>query len=504
MWDVAYYPVPQISASVIEPPLRQICINEQWAALLAMAVDRFAYADAWQGNLADDAVLLANVQEIISALEIGNCEETLMANYRLREKPGDKCQVQQSYDAGETWHDAWRNDRCAPDSVYAYLTMTAGDTYTENVTEVYDGTPESVATVYPPDYGAPNSISDKVLCYAIERYVASCSEAAIAIHQGTISETQEALTLGSLILGLIAAVALSPFTAGTSLAAYGWHIGFAGAVLAAGSELLDEIRSKDVSFWSDTDALQRVRCEMYNSLRGGGTLPTFSEWKNSVSGSDFDDDPEKLMAKWIYQCNQQQDDYLGFLTYLDDLAAIQDRIPAGDFPSCICQCADEADWTWSYDIASTEARLNAAVADGTLTILNGAVGYGEKPFGMSWGVIGAENGTNNFEAEIRVTIPAQSVGKIARISLGLWTPLSSGCGSRDTVVELDATQGRVFETTVQNDILTQDNSMQLEIAAYLDLTELYIMARGSCEASNIYMLKFEGCGSDIFAAIGLA
>jgi hypothetical protein len=122
---------------------------------------------------------------------------------------------------------------------------------------------------------------------------------------------------------------------------------------------------------------------------------------------------------------------------------------------------------------------------------------------MSWGVVGVENGTNNFEAEIRVTIPPQSVGKIARISLGLWTPVSGGCGSRDTVVELDATQGRVFETTVQNDILTQDNSMQLEIAAYLTLTELYIMARGSCEASNIYRLEFEGCGSDIFAAIGL-
>jgi hypothetical protein len=269
--------VPPEGVGIFDEPTRCYKINLQWAKIVMGMVSWLTEIAPWYLAENEDYEGINQVAKFLAGTE---CDVT---DYRLRQKPGDNCILQQSIDAGMNWEDVFDFSLCATIQDKSYqisiqnqvtnVQETFIDIY-NNYTANYTGLPSSV---YPdlatPPAGTDDSALSAAYCNAVWELVRTACNAAVSYYTESINQTQgEAnflLAVAGFALTAVALAAALP-SAGASLVA----LGAAAPLIAAGVGLGAGLANYLVDFWQqhtidqfqDTEAMEAVACYIVDNL----------------------------------------------------------------------------------------------------------------------------------------------------------------------------------------------------------------------------------------------
>lgn len=281
-----------------------------------------------------------------------------LSNFRLRANTNDPCLVEQSFDGGLNWIDAFRLDACGLESAanlittrnYIYNTLHEGDTLINNLIEQYDG---DVTNIYPQatyDMGSSteNDYRNIALCYAISRATDTVCDGFIAAIDANEKETGIHLLAIGAAVGIF--VLLTIATAGTfaiaaaALASEGAITAATIAGLGAGVAVANWVNNVAAAHskapFQDMAARDMVKCYWYNQLKDMTITDTlFADALNDpMLGGAAD-----IIADSIDQGNEIPEQFVSFLNLLQQSYAAA-SVGIISFNDCPC----EAD-TWIYD-----------------------------------------------------------------------------------------------------------------------------------------------------------
>lgn len=314
--DLSIREEPRIAPTVgiFDPPVRCYVINHEWDAHVSGAISALAEWRAWVGEQDDrnDAV-----QEILKLL--GSIEECNTMNFRLRQKPSNLCQLEQSFDNGETWELAFDYSLCQKDGASSSI-ISKLEQDLERILELLEtASPETVYPRLEYDETSEDDIRDLALCSSLHALVAFICELVIQERES------EALVarIGAIILSVTSAVLIAT--------GIGSPLGLAIATaLVSGYAVLWDGISNEVLGNAETQSL--VACCMYTALQGA-TI-TQMAFEDSLDGCEFDEfSPESQIAGAIVGMLEDDKIFKAFVNFIDQ----QYRPAQLDLVDCPCE-----------------------------------------------------------------------------------------------------------------------------------------------------------------------
>jgi len=257
---------------------------------------------------------------------------------QFRQNPSDNCVLQASYDEGATWVDIFDYSLCQSENIEQTFidnsTVINNSTeYIQNITNNYDGTPESIAPDMDYDGSADDLFRDDVTCLASEMLIEAICISVIEMIQKQEQQSDNILNIVGMAIGLVAVLAGALALA---IGSGGLAIPFVLSVVGSLFPYVATLTSADISAFQNEDAKEEVKCCFYNNIRGGDV--TQAAFQGGLSNCDFSGDAEKI-GNALAQALSEQDVYLMFLQFMQEV-----YVPANvaGVPGCFCDCQETA------------------------------------------------------------------------------------------------------------------------------------------------------------------
>lgn len=266
--------------------------------------------DRWKGNLAEKLLMI-------------NCGQSVLT----RQNPLDYCQLQQSYDGGETWETVFDYSLCVGGEGTELYIIKLNQTMIINQyrLDTYTGTNTSIDPDAPTtnwDY-AGDAAGKAALCNAVLAYV---QEAMLAYYNK-----------------LLISIGAAAVTAGV----LGWITGGVGAIVG-GVVLLGlgiTIAAVQLAI-NNREAMDAVICELTDQLEGRAA--TFAQWTDAINDINTSGGDEATIKFVLQQGNTALANYLWFLAMIGEAK----REVAGGIDNC--PCGDDFCYYFSFATAGTE------------------------------------------------------------------------------------------------------------------------------------------------------
>lgn len=339
-YDPFLRPVPAPGAHPDEPNFLCVSFNENWLPHILGALEPLRWTDKYQGDDATRELAARRAENLIylfmSAIP---CEVDEM---RLRQKPGEPCVLQASYDTGNTWVDVFDYALCFdtinrsnPPSDYV-LTYNTYQQYMTEARALYAGDPANLTPQGSVEIDPANL--HKPICVAARAVVlGSCAvgiEAANA-DESTREDFYSLVSAGFAVSALVAgsSIIFPPVAASIGIsAAIGGKLALGMSLASIGMGLTRFFDNEDTSIFED-EALQReVICCMTSAL--GDTIPTGEEFRQSLDNCSLSGNAEELRSV-VREIIQSPDVYINFLLEIE--GAYQGAMNSGiDLGTCPC------------------------------------------------------------------------------------------------------------------------------------------------------------------------
>jgi hypothetical protein len=340
-----FKPLDVPTSKIDDAPYVCVRLNSQWIPFLLGAVETLRWPDLYKGTEAQIEAATQEVERLFLAFAQGNipCPEDAMI--QLQQNPEDPCQLQISYDDGQSWELAFDYSLCMGSQTT--INVTVQNAYDmsveiENNMTVYNN---DITNVYENwGYGDADDIyRDDAMCWAVRQWIDIVCEFAIKQLYDELDEEKDFLhevadglkTVGGLTSAMVSFALFPPWAAYAALA-----FTIAGSATALYAELLDV----DPSALLDEEAREDVACHVYSLM--AGTTPTFAAWSSSLDNHGLSGNAGKI-ANAARAMMQSEETFVQFFKLVGDMI---DVAKAGADLGCPC----EGDWvhTWLFDTAS--------------------------------------------------------------------------------------------------------------------------------------------------------
>ena len=317
--------------------MQSICLTQLEAAILKALLIPAYWASRWNNLSVSLDALQRKIAHIDGQLD-GGC-----AMFRLRQNPDDPCLLEQSFDAGETWVEAFNYKLCQnTDMTNISNQWNLSFVFNTDLEIVYDNDITNVFNDWGYDQTGTDADRDAALCHAITQWVDSiCEFLIITIENGNAEVQDQAQFWSDLTFALGgAAIALGAFGVYPLAALFG---GTSLLLTSIVVDSIDEWLMEDATPYRDHDARAEVVCEMYLAMQGN--TPTYANWSNSLDDA-LSGNAEKIRTV-VDAVNQSEMAFVDWLGLYADMIAIG----AGSIGN---ECDDCQDWfhIWKFDTAS--------------------------------------------------------------------------------------------------------------------------------------------------------
>lgn len=333
-------PLDAPTAKIDDAPYVCIQLNEQWLPFVIGAIETLRWPDLYKGTPEQIQFAALEATRLFLAIALGNIECPEEAMPQLRQNPLDPCQLQVSYDGGETWSLAFDYSLCMQSETVIPVSI-------DDVSNFYDESTTNFAT-YAGDitnvynnwgYGDADDVyRDDAMCWAVKQWVDLCCGFAIELINTDLEEEKDTLRLiaeGLTVVGGMVASLVSFGVFPVFLAAGALAFTITGAITDVYAELVEA----DTSTFENEEARQDVACIIYAALQGG--TPNFTTWKESLYEHGLSGD-----AAWIARVTrvwmQSEESFVEFFKMVGDMIDVS---KAGANLGCVCT----GEWShWWY------------------------------------------------------------------------------------------------------------------------------------------------------------
>lgn len=268
-WDAATKRVPP-SVGIYDTPHKYICMNAEWASIIAGMIYRLTYHEVWEGDVDEREDAIEEIERLLADMANPCCPPTMMD-----------------------------------------LVINLYNTNITNITTVYNDAAQD-ETVVAPDmvYGdADDDYRDIIMCMVSQIIIAGMAQSEL---DRRIAETWVWSGAGNALALL--GTALAGITGGWSL--LGGAIAGAILNLAAASW-----RDMSQATLTDSDAIEAVACCLYLAL--DGSLPDATTFGNALSGCGFDaGSPEEELRVAVAPLLADLSFYLAFISSLNEMLPV--------------------------------------------------------------------------------------------------------------------------------------------------------------------------------------
>lgn len=200
------YPAP--TSGILDAPCISLRANVNWVGFLVGAVSRLAWFDVWDG---DDAEKLRAVTEIDKFLDSLGGNNSM----RLRQSTTNDCQLEQSWDCGQTWSLAFDYSLCKGATYVAITTIynLMAEIELNGQINIYNDNPGA----YAPDVEDDDDGTNAAYCYALRIFIEAALVATIERKVNENRRDQIVMVVGDAI-AVIAAFWTGGLITGTATA----------------------------------------------------------------------------------------------------------------------------------------------------------------------------------------------------------------------------------------------------------------------------------------------
>lgn len=281
-----------------DAPLKSICINASWVEIIESTVTRLEYGAMWKpGTDIDDAEQQVFELYLLLREAIDGCG----GGVKLRQNPLDKCQLQISYDDGQTWELAFDFGLCEAIRANAQATK---QTYTNQQLGVaagtYAGTNDPVAAATGV-MGVPATSPDATDAYCTAWYAFIKSHVAYVIQQATVAGVITNVAVP--VLPALLALGIVPLSI-TKI----WPTLVSGDIVVSA---LDDVVIRDIACY----AYERARISPYNP----------NIWYEALNGYSGTAGAQAVAAILYSDFRNDLRQWLAFLRLWGDIAKTQYR-----------------------------------------------------------------------------------------------------------------------------------------------------------------------------------
>lgn len=252
---------------------------------------------------------------LYESLCIGGCD-------MLRPSETNPCLIEQSTDCGETWTTLIDFSLCLSAGLSSFSDYF-GQQLLDQLENLYDGTPGSVAPQMVYDGSPDDAFRDLVTCIMCEAFITTLSEAAVQGIERNLDKAQSLVNLVtdiSLLIGPLLGPVAAIIAIGTAVAA---------AAVAVGQLYWTGI---GIEIFQSDATRKKVACCMYDGLKGD--TPTRSRFQASLDACGFTVlSPEAQLSGAISPLLQSLDMYLAFIKVMDEVYPLAQ---SGFLDTCIC------------------------------------------------------------------------------------------------------------------------------------------------------------------------
>lgn len=340
-WRRHLIPYAPFTVSPDQAPYKCYHIQYEYVSLLLALLDYYCYVDSFSGTQEQREQSVIYVERLRDIFILGNMVCSGDLNMRIRQSTSDPCQLEVSYDNGQTWELGFDYGLCLREGLVTgggpslYATAVV-DAQVGVWLDSYDDTVGSIAPNLVFDETSEDDARDLAMCVMVGNIVAITAAAALAHYEkydGGFWDVVRWLEKARLFI-LNTAVWLYdefldlPVIPDVEL--YEW-------IRDLAAENLDKITQEDVTALRDADTLQAIQCFAVDKLSGSEIdIAGFSTMFNGVSALPG---VSEDMETWLVTGVASEKNYVTALSVLDDLVP---QIIAGTFEyECPCGEWDE-------------------------------------------------------------------------------------------------------------------------------------------------------------------
>lgn len=302
-------------ADILDCPRVQFVVNVDWLPHIVGALNTLDQCDAWTTDV-------DRARSEILKLIARTCESIM----KLRQNPENTCELQVSYDCGETWSTAFNYRLCQPPKSMTVSDGASAQVEINTTMNIYEGDITNISNnwYYGDEYDGDR---DAAMCWAARQFVVMVCELQIQQIRDEDQDERDALKFAGdaqEIIGGIVGVAV-----GLGFAPAWAAVGaIALAVGALATNVYAQQYSSDISYWQDEDERERVACAIFCAMRG--STPTYASWSSALDGLDGD------MAEMTHEFMQSEEVFVEWLKLFADMVEIS---KTGVDLGCPCECA---------------------------------------------------------------------------------------------------------------------------------------------------------------------
>lgn len=386
-----YHRFAMPTASINDDPLYCIKVNGEYRTALLGMLQVFEWLARWEsgvdaGKLDKEASLL--YQAIVNA---PICQGEMM----LRQNPSDVCQLQQSFDGGETWTLAFDYGLCLPDwakGVLDGINLLRDNLWSNQTpTQINPNAPTDTWVHTSGDTQAESELRLQALCYAVRKVVDIAFDQMVAAY----NQDMTLINAAEVTLGILAA--LTAFEGVTAWIAFGAAMGIASL------EAAQIMVAQDVAILNTEANRAAVACELMQALQARPVSAFALCTALSDAGTVcFSADVQRaliLMRATLENDEQCQSLYTGFV---DALGNAHLAYKAG-LLNASCTCPASA---WSYCLPLDKWYEFSFRIDVTYTAFGNEVAYG-----LCGDSVGDNVGVPTWETGLAALQPNHGLGR---------------------------------------------------------------------------------------------
>lgn len=413
--------------------------------------------DMWKGNLAEKLMAL-------------NCSPQVLT----RQNPMDYCQLQQSYDGGETWETVFDYSLCAGgagNELYILMQQSINEVNIYR-TDIYDGSTTSIDPDAPTttwDYSGATG-GEQALCNAVQAYVQN--QMLQYYNKLLIGIGAAAITTG--ILGWI--------TGGLALIVGGVVVLAAGLAIAAVQSAIN-----------DAEAMKTMVCRLADDLNG---VPTNEgDFWNAVTSLTCDNLNQCTIRDVLIAGAYKEVNYLYFLALIGEAKR---EVGAGIDN---CPCGDDFCYYFSFATAGTE--------DWTV-VTTGGYNNGVFNVGAGWDTTDHVNTVANPDAAMRLVYIQRSFSPRTVNKVTMTYDFTGGTYDSNTLFAIIIEVNGVFVKTITRASAVNGTNLQVVWEGSIaNANNIRLWVRPSRDISAPYVYsgsgrivdcQVEGVGSNPFGS----
>lgn len=315
-FDPRYRPIAPPETGIFDAPTVSICVNIQWVGHLEGVIDRLLWRDAWQGSFEVQEWAIAQIRKLlIQFMQRNPCGDEDMP-FKLRQNPGNPCQLQQSLDGGVTWSLAFDYSLCRPATSpllefnFEQQINQLFDQWqqTTSNTEINPSAPEETFTSSTGEDENRLNARRLALCYATRLYIDGYCEAIKQINESAATWSN----LTALALGVGAAV-ITILSSGATLPLW---LALSAGMIQLGTEAYTFLTD---SVLDDEIAREAVACLMYNTLKD--LAPTAENFATAVDSGTLTGNAELIRSTLAVDISNEaglENQFNAFINLLGD------------------------------------------------------------------------------------------------------------------------------------------------------------------------------------------